>query len=196
MDLSLQVPGSRLPSSVPVQVYSMCLSTSLVQWLPEVMLHKVNAGTKENKWKPMMPLESFSLVLACCHLYPHFIGQHNSHGQIQHQWCGKIYSATIVDVTVKSYGKGSGYIILILSGHEELRITIYSTTVPLLSIFCIPLTCIIYLLSHQTCQSLIQSEISFLFVLNLFLLDWEDCEFKEKWFPLTNPACNDGAGTA
>lgn len=83
------------------------------------------AGAQEDKWKHMMPLESSSMVLACCHLYPHFIGQHKSHGQ--RQWPGKIYSAyyrwCYCEVTWQRKW------LLKLSGHEELRTTIHSTTV-------------------------------------------------------------------
>lgn len=111
---------------------------------------------------------------------------------------GKYTLPTMVGVTVKSHGKRSGYIILTLSGQEELRMPIYSTVVD-------SFTYVLHPFHRQNILTLTQgmpkshpvmtSRISFILVLNLFPLNWENCEFKDKLFPFIHPACNDEPGT-
>lgn len=101
-----------------------------------------------------MPFEPSTVVLECCHIYLHYIGQCKSRGQNPISDTGECALPPVVGVTVKSPGKERGYTVLPLSAPEELRMTLYLTTSTLLSMFYIPLTSQINLLSHKTQQSL------------------------------------------
>lgn len=165
----------------------MCLSSFLVQWPPEFMLCKMN-GRKQMETHDS---ESFSMVLVCRQIYPHFIGWDKSHEHPQHHWCRKIQSA-YYNVTIKSYSKGSGHIILILSGHKTWG---QQCILPKNLFFCLFFTSVSHgkysysytghlkVWSNYDLWGLIY--ITFEFV----PLYWEKCEFKDKLFPLIHPAC-------
>lgn len=81
---------------------------------------------------------------------------------------------TVVDVTIKSHGRGSGYIILLLSGHKNGGQYFILPQSALLSIFLHPShTQNILTLTQDMPKShpFVISGISFIFVLNLVPLD-------------------------
>lgn len=76
----------------------------------------------------MIPLEPFKYLHAV--IGTHILLANTTHmAKPNISDMGKYTLPTIVGVIVKSQGKRSSYIIFILSGHEELRLTIYSTMV-------------------------------------------------------------------
>lgn len=76
------------------------------------------AGAQEDKWKHMMPFEPFIVGLACYHVYI-TLDNTSRIAKPSINNVGKCTLSIIVGVTVKSPGKGNGYINLILGGHEK-----------------------------------------------------------------------------
>lgn len=89
---------------------------------------------------------------------------------------------TVVGVTVKLHGNGSGCIILILSGHKEQKTTIYSATVHSFIYFCLHTSHIQNTLSLISLAKVSSNYYIWDFIYINFefgSLDWKNYEFKE-----------------
>lgn len=120
----------------------------------------------------MMPPESFSEVLVCCHLMFHRPTQVIWPNPASMMW-RKHALPTIVDVTIKPHGKVSGHIILLLRGQKNGGQFILPQST-LLSVFLHPspmqnILALIY--DVWKFHPFMTSGISFIFILHLVPLD-------------------------
>lgn len=189
--LSLQAQGCSSGSGV---LHVSLILSGPSGFLCHVAQDEWMAGTQEDKWKHMTPFEPFIVGLACYHVYITLDNTESIMAKPRVNNVGKCTLFIIVGVTVKSPGKGNGYIHLIQGGQEKLRMTTYYTTVHSLVYFVYP-SHMQNKLFHKTWQSFIhlwhlRPHIKFEF--GSFGLGI--CEFKNKWFPLNRLACSDRAG--
>lgn len=162
----------------------MCLSSLWSSgFLGHVAQDEWMAGAQEDKWKHMMPFESFIVGLACYHVYITLDNtSHMAKPSVNN--VGKCTLSIIVGVTIKSSGKGNGYINLILGGHEKLRMTIYYTTVHSFVYFLYPYHMQNKFLHKTRKVSSIYDTWDLILSLNLVPCDWGIVNLKTNYFPL------------